>query len=442
LSPDIIVCRCSEDVSRTLKQKISVFCHVPPSNILSVYDVSNIYHVPLILEQQGLSSLLRSSLRLEDTMLAEPQLSSWKEMAQIVDNLSERVEIAIVGKYTGLQDCYLSLIKALKHSSILLKVDIVPVWIDASDLEDSSKESHREKYDTAWSCIHSAKGILVPGGFGSRGTLGKIAATRYARENKVPFLGICLGMQIMVIEYARNVLMIENANSVEFDEATPYPVIVFMPEINPLELGGTMRLGAKNTIISSQVAFHDSVSPSLSATIYGLDGISSSANNPLSVSERHRHRYEVNPERIAEIERKGLIFTGKDEMRVRMEMAELPRSIHPFFFGTQCHPEYKSRPGRPSPPFFAFAAVAAGRISSMSLAGKLWQEKLHEQQSRFQPPSGSAAKRKRSDLDCTSPNPRPAPLSTSFSDQESRLENSSVVYGVSIKSPISSVKFH
>lgn len=360
LSPDIIVCRSANEIGHSAKQKISTFCQVPLSNIISVYDVSNIYHVPLILRKQGLPSIIKRTLGL-DSMAAEPNLVQWEEMASIVDGLVESVDIAIVGKYVEQQDSYLSLLKALRHSSIHLKVNISVKWVEASDLEEATKLTHPERYDEAWTMLRAARGVLVPGGFGNRGVEGKILAAQYARENKVPYLGICLGMQIMVIEYARHVLGLDKANSTEFDEQSPDPVVMFMPEISQIELGGTMRLGARSTVIDAS---------SLASKIYGYGECEESKE----IFERHRHRYEINPDYIERLESRGLHFTGKGENGHRMVVAELDHDAHPFYFGTQFHPEFKSRPNRPSPPFFAFAAVVAGRHSSIADAGHMWRQ--------------------------------------------------------------------
>lgn len=371
LSPDIIVCRSGKEISLGAKQKISTFCQVPVSNIISVYDVSNIYHVPLILTKQGLPAIIKKSLNLE-RMTDEPNLTAWSDMAHVVDNLTEKVEIAIVGKYVEMQDSYLSLSKALKHSSIHLKVDIVMKWVEASDLEDGTKATNPQQYESAWEILRTAKGILVPGGFGIRGVEGKIIAAKYARENKVPYLGVCLGMQIMVIEYARHVLGLAKANSAEFEEQSPDPVVIFMPEINQNEMGGTMRLGARSTVIK-KVLSTDSKKLSLAAEIYAFDDIENEGENT-EIMERHRHRYEINPSYVERLENAGLRFTGTGENGVRMVIAELAAEDHPFYFGTQFHPEFKSRPNRPSPPFFAFAAVAAGRRESLKEAGELWRQ--------------------------------------------------------------------
>lgn len=213
----------------------------------------------------------------------------------------------------------------------------------------------------------------LAGGFGARGVEGKIAAAKFAREEKKPYLGVCLGFQVMVIEYVRNVLHKVGAHSTEFDESTPHPAIIFMPEINQQVMGGTMRLGARPTSIVRHLPSQDS-SSSLASEIYGLNHAPGDSVEVGAVMERHRHRYEVNPELVEDIEKGGLFFTGKDESGVRMEIAELPRSQHPYYVGTQYHPEFKSRPNRPSPPFCALVAVAAGRPEHLGLAGALWQE--------------------------------------------------------------------
>ena len=213
--------------------------------------------------------------------------------------------------------------------------------------------------------LREADGILVPGGFGVRGVEGMVSAAKYAREQRIPYLGVCLGMQIMVIEYARNVLGIKGAQSTEFFESTQHPVIIFMPEINQRIMGGTMRLGARDTLISYRI---DSGERSLASEVYGT------CEDQEAVSERHRHRYEVNPEKVSALSAAGLCFTGKDEKGERMEIIELPRVVHPFYFGAQFHPEMKSRPNRPSPPFFAFVAMASKSSKDLGKAGKMWRD--------------------------------------------------------------------
>lgn len=404
--------------------------------------MSNIYHVPLILEKQGLHTIIRNHLKLDHIMLEAPLFDSWREMAQIVDSFQQKITICIVGKYVGLQDSYLSVSKALLHSSILLKTKVEITWVESSDLEDATKLSEPEKFEAAWKLVKEANGILVPGGFGVRGTLGKVAAAKYAREKKVPFLGVCLGMQIMVIEYARHVLHSPNANSTEFEEGTADPVIVFMPEINQLELGGTMRLGSRPTSINARISdSHGKPQNSLASVIYGFNDSTEVTSQSLDssteclVNERHRHRYEVNPERVEALEAAGLLFTGRDDQGVRMEIAELPRDVHPYYLGAQFHPELKSRPGRPSPPFFGFVAVAAGRGDLLHLAGKLWQEKeaqLHTlKEQSFSPVAGKRKRTSSADVTPIAPSKlQTAPNSNSKTLEDFRLPDSSVLENV------------
>jgi CTP synthase len=353
LSPDIIVCRSKEIVHLSTRKKISAFCHVAPSCVVSVHDVSNIYHVPLVLEEQGLHNILRDVLDLGDKMNKTLDLASWRKLANTVDQASEDVVITVVGKYTGLHDAYLSVIKALKHASIECNKNLLLSWIESADLEEETKVKEPSKYAEAWKMLREADGVLIPGGFGDRGIEGKLVASRYARENCVPTLGVCLGMQVMVIEYARNVLKWADATSAEIDEATPTPVIVKMLEHHQGQMGGTMRLGARETILHP-LPKEDAQPKSIASLVY---------KGETSVMERHRHRYEVNPEKIADFEKHGLRFTGKDETNTRMEIVELPRKVHPFYFGAQFHPELKSRPERPSPPFLGLVLAATNSFS-------------------------------------------------------------------------------
>ena len=327
ISPDVLVCRASAPLEDETRNKLAEFCHVSPNAVISAHDVSNIYRVPLMLEKQGMCEALKIDCSKTDVLV------KWEEMADRVDNLGDDVHISIVGKYTGLTDSYLSVIKGLQHASYAVNRTLVIDWIEASNLED---ESHDD-----WSTLKAADGILVPGGFGDRGTEGKILAANYARMNNVPYLGICLGLQIATIEFCRNVLGMEGANSTEFDENTPHPAVVFMPEISKTHLGGTMRLGSRPTIWQ--------VDDCKIRTLYGEGD---------SVDERHRHRYEVNPDLIEKIESHGLKYVGKDESGQRCEIFELDG--HPYYVGVQYHPEFKSRPNRPSPPFLGLLKAASG----------------------------------------------------------------------------------
>ena len=338
--PDILVCRSENPLDYETREKLAAFCHVSPEAVVSAHDVSNIYRIPILLDEQGVSEVLSKEMGF-DLPDSRPLLEDWIKMAETVDNLDEVVKIAMVGKYTGLSDSYLSVIKALQHSSFEVNRKLQINWIEAENLDEKVKRDDAEKYNEAWKLLKESDGILVPGGFGIRGIEGKIKAAEYARLNKIPYLGVCLGLQIATIEFCRNVLGMEKANSTEFDENTPHPAVVFMPEISKTHMGGTMRLGTKPTPFL--------VEDCKMKRLYG--------NKP-HVDERHRHRYEVNPELITKIEEAGLIYVGKDETGQRCEIMELEN--HPFYVGTQYHPEFKSRPGKPSPPFLGLLKASIG----------------------------------------------------------------------------------
>ena len=336
--PDILVCRSEKPLEDETRAKLAAFCHVGTDAVVSAHDVSNLYQIPISLYQQSVLMKVSNHLGFEvpDSL---PLLDDWRAMADKVDQLEEEVNIAMVGKYTGLSDSYLSVIKALQHSAFAVDRKLVIDWIESTDLDPNDvTENHAE----AWDILRAADGILVPGGFGSRGVEGKIAAANYARTNNVPYLGVCLGLQIATIEFCRNVLGLDGANSTEFDEDSPNPAVVFMPEISKTHMGGTMRLGTKPTPFL--------VEDCKMRRLYG---------GSEHVDERHRHRYEVNPELIEKIEDAGLKYVGKDETGQRCEIME-PEG-HPYFVGTQYHPEFKSRPYRPSPPFLGLLMAATGR---------------------------------------------------------------------------------
>ena len=336
--PDILVCRSEKPLEEETRAKLAAFCHVGTDAVVSAHDVSNLYQIPISLYEQSVLNKVSNHLGFEvpDSL---PMLDDWKHMADKVDLLEEQVHIAMVGKYTGLSDSYLSVIKALQHSAFAVDRKLVIDWIESTDLDPHNVT---EKHDEAWELLRAADGILVPGGFGNRGVEGKIAAANYARVNNVPYLGVCLGLQIATIEFCRNVLGLENANSTEFDENTPNPAVVFMPEISKTHMGGTMRLGTKPTPFL--------VDDCKMRRLYG------GADH---VDERHRHRYEVNPDLIERIEAEGLVYVGKDETGQRCEIMELEN--HPYYVGTQYHPEFKSRPNRPSPPFLGLLKAAVGQ---------------------------------------------------------------------------------
>ncbi|DAC47445.1 MAG: CTP synthetase [Euryarchaeota archaeon] len=336
--PDILVCRSEKPLDSETKSKLAAFCHVGEDAVVSAHDVSNLYQIPISLFEQSVLGKVSSHLGFEVPQNL-PILDEWKEMADKVDTLEDQVRIAMVGKYTGLSDSYLSVIKALQHSAFAVDRKLIIDWIESADLDPNDRT---DRYEEAWRILKEADGILVPGGFGNRGVEGKIAAANYARVNRVPYLGVCLGLQIATIEFCRNVLNLHGANSAEFDEEAPVHAVVFMPEISKTHMGGTMRLGSKPTPFL--------VDDCKIRRLYGdVD----------YVDERHRHRYEVNPDLIDRIESSGLKYVGKDETGKRCEIMELEG--HPYYVGTQYHPEFKSRPGRPSPPFLGLLKAACGQ---------------------------------------------------------------------------------
>ncbi|CAL8258779.1 unnamed protein product [Boreogadus saida] len=345
LSPDLIMCRCSTPLETAVKEKISMFCHVEPTQVICVHDVSSIYRVPLLLESQGVVGYFCTRLDLPVETRARKLLTKWKEMSDRSDRLLEHVSIALVGKYTKLSDSYASVIKALEHSALAINHKLEVKYIDSADLEAATLQEEPVKYHDAWHKLCGADGVLVPGGFGVRGTEGKIHAIRWAREKKKPFLGVCLGMQLAVCEFARNVLGWADANSTEFEPESKHPVVIEMPEHNPEQMGGTMRLGKRRTIFKSN--------NSIIRKLYG---------NVEFVDERHRHRFEVNPDLKHHFEEKGLQFVGEDVDGERMEVIEL--EDHGYFVGVQYHPEFTSRPIKPSPPYFGLLLAAAGKLQS------------------------------------------------------------------------------
>ncbi|WP_017343702.1 CTP synthase [Halorubrum sp. T3] len=325
LQPDILVGRSEDRLDPETKEKIALFCDVPTDAVFSNPDVEDIYHVPLMVEDEGLDEYVMERLGLVDEALPKEERSTeWRDL--VTRDRDEEIDVALVGKY-ALEDAYMSIHEALKHAGIQTGTEVNVLWVDA----DETQEEHEQR-------LAEADAVVVPGGFGSRGTDGKIEAIRYARENDVPFLGLCLGFQMAVVEHARNVLGLDGAHSAEIDPDTPHPVIDLLPDQYETEdMGGTMRLGAHETDIEPDT---------LAAAVYDAD----------SCTERHRHRYEVNPEYIDALEADGLVFSGRADNR--MEILERPD--HPFFFGTQAHPEFRSRPDRASPPFVSLVEAALG----------------------------------------------------------------------------------
>ncbi|XP_073212017.1 CTP synthase 2 isoform X4 [Lepidochelys kempii] len=340
-----IVCRSTKPIEMAVKEKISMFCHVEPEQVIFIHDVSSTYRVPILLEEQGIIKYFKQRLNLPIDDQPSDLLFKWKKMAGRYERLLKICSIALVGKYTKLSDCYASVFKALEHSALAINHKLNLMYIDSIELEHSTEVENPVKYHQAWQKLCKADGILVPGGFGFRGTEGKLQAISWARKKKKPFLGVCLGMQLAAVEFARNCLNWKDANSTEFDPNTKYPVVIDMPEHNPGDMGGTMRLGKRRTIFKTE----DSVLRKL----YGDEDF---------VEERHRHRYEVNPELTGCFEEKGLKFVGRDTEGSRMEIIELEN--HPYFVGVQFHPEFSSRPMKPSPPYLGLLLAATGTLSA------------------------------------------------------------------------------
>ncbi|XP_070568114.1 CTP synthase 1-like [Ptychodera flava] len=345
LSPDLIVCRSQNPVAKTVKEKISLFCHVDPEQVICIHDCTSIYRVPMMLFEQNVLPFFNQRLNLNYPEKPRRTLAKWKELAERHDRMLKEVTIALVGKYTKLEDSYISVIKALKHSAIACNHRLNLKYIEAADLEKCTQETDPVRYHEAWQQLCSSNGVLVPGGFGVRGTEGKVAAAHWARVNKKPYLGVCLGLQTAVIEFSRHVLGWEGAHSTEFEPDTKHPVIIEMPEHNPGQMGGTMRLGKRRTIFKDKL--------SVLKRLYG---------NPEYVEERHRHRYEVNPKLVSQFEEKGMKFVGHDVEGERMEIMEL--NDHPYFVGVQYHPEYISRPMKPSPPYLGLILASIGKLHS------------------------------------------------------------------------------
>jgi CTP synthase len=322
--PDIIIGRCPQFLTREIKVKISSFCDVQPEAVITGLDVEDIYEIPLIFDQEGLPEIIHKKLNI----YSPPDLRRWKAFIDNIRNPTRELTVAMCGKYTKLEDSYASIIEAFNHCSAHLGCKINLKWVETTDLTDTS-------------FLSEISGVVVPGGFGSRGTEGKIEVIRFARERDIPFLGLCLGLQLAVIEYARNKCGLEGANSTEMDPTTPHPIIDILPEQKEVtEKGGTMRLGAYKAILQEG---------SLVQRLYGEK----------EVSERHRHRYEVNPDYHALLREHGLVLSGASLDGRLVEFIELPHLK--FFAGTQAHPELKSRMERPAPLFYGFVKACLGQ---------------------------------------------------------------------------------
>lgn len=337
--PDVICCRSMLPLQEAIRAKISMFCHVPKSNVISAHDCPSLFHVPMLLHDQGLLNIIQKKFGLQFTEPEMPMLKRCKILSRIVvSEATPVVRIAIVGKYTNLKDSYMSVSKAIVHAAVAQNHRPEIVWIESADLEENAVDVTPERREVAWQKLRSVHGIVVPGGFGSRGTMGKMLTCTFARTNKVPLLGICYGLQLATIEFAVNVLGLSGANSIEIDPNTPHPLVIFMPEISTTHMGGTMRLGSRATRF---------VRDCKTKQLYGMQDV---------VWERHRHRYEVNPDYVERLEAHGLLFVGRDEKNERMEISELQN--HPYYVATQYHPEYKSTHWKPSPVFYGLLEAA------------------------------------------------------------------------------------
>lgn len=339
LQPDIIIARAAVPLDKKRKNKIAFNCNIREQDVISAPDVSNIYEVPVNFEKDNLSQNVLEKLNLKPRT---SDLKKWKQLANLVNTAKKTVKIGIVGKYFGtgnfiLTDSYISVIEAIKHAAYFLKTKPEISWIDAEEFEKNSRKLKE---------LLKYQGVIIPGGFGSRGVEGKIATIKYCRENKIPFLGLCYGMQLSVIEYSRSVAGLKNAHTTEVNSETPYPVIDILPEqkkyLADKNYGATMRLGAYPAAIKKKTIAYNAY------------------KEPL-ISERHRHRYEVNPEYIEKLEKRGLVFSGFSPNRRLMEIIELPKEKHPFFVASQFHPELKSRPFKPHPLFREFVKAAINK---------------------------------------------------------------------------------
>jgi CTP synthase len=332
VQPDIIACRATNPVGEKARQKISIYSNVPISRVISMHDSASIYSIPAMLRQAGLDFQVLRLLKTEDRINLREERNSWQRWCDFTDRIGDykrQVTIGITGKYTAVRDSYASIINALEHSTIHLGCKVNIKWIDTTHITDANVASH----------LSDVHGIIVPGGFGTRGAEGKISCVRYARENNIPYLGLCLGFQMAVIEFARNVCGLKNASSTEMDPSCPQPVIDLLPEQKKIEgLGGNMRLGGRDVMIKPDT---------LASKLHG---------GAEKLRMRFRHRYEVHPDYIEALEKGGLVFSGKAPNYPIMQILELPS--HPYFIGTQSHPCLTSRPLHPNPMFLGLVAAA------------------------------------------------------------------------------------
>ncbi len=332
IQPDILVCRADAHIPEDILDKISRFCGVPRDSVFPAETVSSIYSVPLEFEKRNMAEILQKKLALP---VKKTKLHEWETMVQRIFDTKKTMSVALVGKYTDLDDAYLSVLEALSSAGFASGVRVKTEWVNAEKLEMQDEEE--------WNLLRKCSGVCVPGGFGGRGIEGKILAAEYCRENKIPYLGLCLGSQIMAIEFARNVCGLQNANSQEFDESSPHQIVHFLPDQHQkVSKGGTLRLGSYPCILKKETRAFE-------------------AYQTLEITERHRHRYEFNNEYREEMEKRGLVFSGTSPDGHLMEMVEITN--HPFYVGCQFHPEFKSRPHRPHPLFLAFIKASKALFS-------------------------------------------------------------------------------
>ena len=325
IQPDIIVCRTERPLEEGIKDKIALFCNVPNKCVMQNLDVETLYEAPLAMEKEHLADVACECLQLDDPA---PDMKEWQEMVNTLKHLEKDVTVALVGKYTTLHDAYISVVESLKHGGLAHKSNVTIKWVPSEEINEENAEE----------ILGDVSGIIVPGGFGDRGTDGMITSIKYAREHNIPFLGLCLGMQLSIVEFARHVCGFNDAHSIELDPQTTHPVIHLMEDQDGVEdIGGTLRLGAYPCVLAKD---------SLAHKVYGTD----------QISERHRHRYEVNNYYREDLEKNGMLLSGLSPDGRIVEMCEIPS--HPWFIATQAHPEFKSRPNRPHPLFKGFIGAA------------------------------------------------------------------------------------
>ena len=325
IQPDLVVARTEIPLDKSIRDKISLFCNIPTDHVIQNLDVETLYEVPLAMEEEGLARVACKCLHLD---CPDPEIEEWQHMVDNIKNINKDVVVALVGKYTALHDAYISVVEALKHGGYAHKVNVEIKWVDSEEVTDETVDGF----------LNDVSGIIVPGGFGERGTQGIIRAIQYAREKNVPYLGLCLGMQLGIVEFARNVIGWNDAHSAELDPSTTHPVIHLMPDQNGVEdIGGTLRLGTYPCVLAKDSKAYE---------LYGSE----------EINERHRHRYEVNNYYRDDLEKHGMKLSGLSPDNRIVEMMEIPS--HPWYVATQAHPEFKSRPNRPHPLFKGFVGAA------------------------------------------------------------------------------------